>query len=196
MRRLSAATLAVLWCGLVAGSVFAQRADRATITGLVKDPAGAAIPEATITIRDEGTGIETVLQSNEAGSYTTPLLVLGTYTVRVEKTGFKTFVRSGIILTGGVIFRQDVPLELGEVSQTIEVTAASEQINATQGDVSSTVNEKYSEDLPVVMGADIRLAESLLYLQPGPSHEAQRRPDVPRQPVQLAHQRRPKYDSR
>ena len=80
-RRLSAATLVVLWCGLVAGSVFAQRADRATITGLVKDPAGAAIPEATVTIRDEGTGIETVLQSNEAGSYTTPLLVLGTYTV-------------------------------------------------------------------------------------------------------------------
>ena len=55
-----------------------------------------------------------------------------------------------------MIFRQDVPLELGEVSQTIEVTAASEQINATQGDVSSTVNEKYYEDLPVVMGADIR----------------------------------------
>ena len=130
---------------MVAGSVFAQRADRATITGLVKDPAGAAIPEATVTIRDEGTGIETVLQSNEAGNYTTPLLVLGTYTVRVEKTGFKTFVRSGIILTGGVIFRQDVPLELGEVSQTIEVTAASEQINATQGDVSSTVNKKYSK---------------------------------------------------
>jgi hypothetical protein len=58
MRRLSAATLAVLWCGLVAGSVFAQRADRATITGLVKDPVGAAIPAATVSVKDEGTGIE------------------------------------------------------------------------------------------------------------------------------------------
>jgi Carboxypeptidase regulatory-like domain len=168
MARIYRSAVLSLLLGLtLGGSLLGQRADRATITGVVKDPAGAAIPEATVTVEDEGTGVETTVSSNEAGSYTTPLLVLGTYTVKVEKTGFKAFVRSGIILTGGLIYRQDAALELGEVSQTVEVTAASEQINVSQGDVSNSVNEKYYEDLPVVMGADIRLAESLLYLHPG-----------------------------
>lgn len=156
----------ILLAGL-SGVLFGQRADRATITGLVTDPAGATIPDATVRVINEGTQVETVVSTNDAGAYTTPLLVLGTYTVRVEKSGFKSFARTGIQLTGGLIFRQDAALQLGEVSETVEVTAASELINVSQADVTHTVNEKYYEDLPVVMGADIRLAESLLYLQPG-----------------------------
>lgn len=151
----------------LAGLLFGQRADRAVITGLVSDPVGAAVPQAKVTIRNDQTGVETVVMTNDAGNYTSPLLILGTYTVRVERDGFKAFSRSGIQLTPGAVFRQDATLELGAVIETVEVVAASEMIKTATAETAHTVNEKYYEDLPVVMGADIRLAESLLYMQPG-----------------------------
>jgi hypothetical protein len=147
--------------------LFGQRADRAIITGVVTDPNGFHTPDAKVTIRNEGTAVQTQLVTNEAGAYTSPPLVLGTYTVTVEKEGFKTFVGSGILLQGGEVVRQDATLELGAVSEKIQVSAASEMINVSQPDVSHTVDEKYYRDLPVVMAADIRLAESLLQIQPG-----------------------------
>jgi len=111
--------------------------------------------------------VETPLTSNQAGAYTTPLLTLGAYTVSVEHPGFKTFVRTGIQLTGGQVYRQDATLELGAVTERVEVFAASQMINTSQPEVANTVDQNYYKNLPVVMGADIRLAESLLLLQPG-----------------------------
>ncbi|MBZ5515714.1 MAG: carboxypeptidase-like regulatory domain-containing protein [Acidobacteriia bacterium] len=145
----------------------AQRSDRAVITGLVSDPSGGAVPAAKVTVTDEARRVQTVVETTGTGNYTTPLLILGTYTVRIEKPGFKGFARAGIQLEGGMIFRQDAMLELGAVATTIEVKAASEMINVASPQVSHDLNQKYYQDLPVVMGADMRLAESLLYAQPG-----------------------------
>lgn len=158
-------------CGLtllsLAGLVWGQRADRGTITGVVTDPTAKAIPNATVRIRSAETGVETTLTTNEAGAYTSPSLVLGTYTVAVEVPGFKTAVRSGIGLVGGQIVRQDIAMELGSVSEQVAVTATADLLNTTNADVQHTVNSTYYNNLPVVMGADIRLAEALLQLQPG-----------------------------
>ncbi len=149
------------------GLALAQRADRATITGVVADPNGAVVQGATVKVRNEATGVDALLTSNEAGAYTTPLLILGTYTVTVEHPGFKMFVRSGIQLAGGAIYRQDATLELGAVTERVEVSAASELINTSQPEVTNSVDQNYYKNLPVIMGADIRLAEALLLLQPG-----------------------------
>jgi hypothetical protein len=159
----------LLVCGvfLFGAILLAQRADRATITGVVLDPTGAAVPGASVRILNEGTGVENNLTANAVGAYTSPLLVLGTYTVTVEQSGFKTFVRPGIILTGGLVYRQDATLEVGDVTERVEVIAAAEMINTSQPEVQHTVDQKYYDNLPVVMGGDIRLAEALLQLQPG-----------------------------
>src|SRR5215469_8788798 len=146
---------------------FGQFADRATITGVVTDASGAAVPDAKVTITDQGTGVQTVVGSNSAGNYSTPPLILGTYKVTVEKTGFKTYAREGIILTGGATFREDASLQLGAVSETVEVKEEAQQINTENATVSHTLDNTYYKELPAVMGADIRLAESLLQLQPG-----------------------------
>ncbi len=151
----------------MASLVFAQRADRGIITGLVTDPSGAAVPGATVTIINEDTGVPTPVSTTTAGNYGSPPLILGKYTVRVEKEGFKTFVRPGILLEGGITYRQDATLEIGSTATTIEVTAASEMISVSTAEVGHSLGAKYYEDLPVVMGADIRLAESLLHAQPG-----------------------------
>jgi len=146
---------------------FGQFADRAIITGVVSDASGAAVPDAKVTVTDQGTGVQAVVGTNGAGNYTTPPLILGTYKVTVEKTGFKTYSREGIVLTGGVTLRQDASLQLGAVSETVQVTGEIQQINTENPTVSHTLDNSYYKELPAVMGADIRLAESLLQLQPG-----------------------------
>ena len=169
MKRLLSAAVALL-LGLVTFSsqnLYAQFADRAVITGVVTDASGAAVPDAQVTITDEGTGVKTVVGTNSAGNYSTPPLTLGTYRVEIEKAGFKVYKRTGIALTGGETAREDVKLDIGAVSQTISVEASTETVNTENATVSHTVGAAYYQDLPAVMGADIRLAESLLQLQPG-----------------------------
>jgi Carboxypeptidase regulatory-like domain len=160
--------LVVLLLNLAFGALlFAQQADRVVITGLVTDPSGAGIPDAAVTVTDEATHVSTNILTTADGNYSTPPLIVGTYTVKVEKQSFKTFLRSGIAISGGTIYRQDAALEVGATAQTIEVKGESRMINIEQGDVSYTLNQKYYQDLPVVMGTDMRLAEVLLQVQPG-----------------------------
>jgi hypothetical protein len=168
MRIRLASTFLLLWISILfSGLLLAQRADRATITGIVTDATGSSVPGAKVTVANDGTGVQDVLTSNAVGAYSSPLLVLGSYTVTVEQAGFKTFVRPGIQLLGGMVFRQDAVLEVGDVTERVEVIAAAEMINTSQPEVRHTVDQKYYENLPVVMGGDIRLAEALLVLQPG-----------------------------
>lgn len=145
--------------------LLAQRSDRGIITGIVSDSSGSSVAGATVKVRNEETAVETVLTTNDAGAYTTPPLVLGSYSVVVDHTGFKTSVSSGILLQGAETIRKDVVLTIGSVSETIEVKAGVEQV--TTPDISHTVDEKYYQDLPTITGADVRLAEAMLQIQPG-----------------------------
>ncbi|HKW18475.1 MAG TPA: TonB-dependent receptor [Terriglobales bacterium] len=169
MKRFSFAAVSVL-LSLVAftsHSAYAQFADRAVITGVVTDASGAAIADAKVTVTNEGTGAQTAVGTNSAGNYSTPPLTLGSYRVDIEKQGFKVYSRPGIVLTGAVTYRQDAKLDVGSVTETVEVQGATELVNSENATVSHTVGAEYYKDLPAVMGADIRLAESLLQLQPG-----------------------------
>src|SRR5437660_2407380 len=148
-------------------SLYAQLADRAEITGIVTDASGAAVPDAKVSIINQDTGAKIVVGTNSAGNYSTPPLPLGTYTIEVEKEGFKHATHPGIVLSGAQSFRQDVKLELGSVTQSVEVEGGATLINTENSTVSHTIGSTYYRDLPAVMGADIRLAESLLQLQPG-----------------------------
>lgn len=166
--RVSGLALCSLAAFLMAGTpLLAQRADRATISGVVSDDQGAPVPGATVTIKNEETAVETVLITNDAGAYSSPLLVLGRYTVTVDLAGFKKSVTTGLQLQGGDQIRRDVAMQVGAVTETIEVTSTNEGLHDTRPDVSHTVNEKYYRDLPIVTAADVRLAEAVLQIQPG-----------------------------
>jgi hypothetical protein len=106
-----------------------------------------------------------VLTTNSAGAYTTNPLVLGRYSVKVNVSGFKTSVSPNLTLRSGDALRHDVKLDVGDIAETVEVTAA--DTYSTRPDVSHKVDEKYYENLPVVTAADVRLAESVLLMQPG-----------------------------
>ena len=162
-RALLAALCAVL---LLCTPALAQRSDRGVIGGVVTDAQGAALPGAAVTVKNEATGVESVLQTNHAGAYTTAPLVLGPYSVTVNLTGFKKAVTSAIQLRPGDVIRNDVVLQIGGLTESVEVTGG-QPLDSTRPDVSHSVNEKYYEDLPIVTAADVRLAESVLQMQPG-----------------------------
>src|SRR6185295_13545444 len=86
--------------------------------------------------------------------------------VTVDLEGFKKAVSNEIPLQGGDAFRHDVALQVGALTETVEVKSAS-GLSDTRPDVSHTVDEKYYRDLPIVTAGDVRLAESVLQMQPG-----------------------------
>src|SRR5580704_2056552 len=150
----------------LAGLLFGQGQDRGVITGLVTDKTGSAVTQAMVTVTNVATSDKIVVETSSAGNYTTPPLILGNYKVAVEKTGFKTFVVPAVAVATGTV-RLDAALDVGQVTETVEVKEANVEINVSNPEVTQVLSQKFYRDLPVVMGADIRLAESLLAAQPG-----------------------------
>jgi Carboxypeptidase regulatory-like domain len=124
------------------------------------------VPGATVTVHNEDTSVNTVLVTNAAGAYTSPLLVLGRYSVTVDMSGFKKAVSSDITLLGGDQIRHDVTLQVGQLSESVEVRSSA-GLSETRPDVAHTVDEKYYRDLPIITASDVRLAEAVLQIQPG-----------------------------
>jgi len=151
-----------------AGLLFGQGQDRGNITGIVTDKTGSAITQATVTVTSESTGDKIVIDTSSAGNYTTTPLIPGHYSVQVEKAGFKTFVAAGVVVETAEV-RLDAKLDVGNVREKVEVVgvASAVDVNVSNAEVTQVLGQKYYHDLPAVMGADIRLAESLLGLEPG-----------------------------
>jgi hypothetical protein len=162
--------LALSMLPLLSGrAVYAQvGADRVAVTGLVTDPSGAAVPSATITLINQDTGVNTVVATDGAGNFTTPAMILGKYALQVTKVGFRAYSQPDMDLNiGGRTYTQNVTLQLGAVNQTVEVNAGAQLINTQSTEVSYQVGKEYYQDLPDIMGADVRLAETKLVLSPG-----------------------------
>ena len=150
----------------LASLLFGQGQDRGVITGLVTDKTGSAVTQAMVTVTNVATSDKVAVETSSAGNYTTPPLILGNYKVEVEKAGFKMFVAPSVTVATGTV-RLDAALDVGQVTETVEVKATNVEINVSNPEVTQVLSQKYYRDLPVVMGADIRLAESLLAAQPG-----------------------------
>ncbi len=92
------------------------------VTGLVTDPSGSIIVGATVTITNSQTNVARTTTTNSAGNYTFPALQPGVYSVKAEMPGFKGEVREGVELQVEQIARIDFHLQVGAVSQTVEVS--------------------------------------------------------------------------
>ena len=115
--------LVALLCMLLAGSLPAQ-VTTGTILGTVRDNTGALIIGATVTITDVGKGTSQRFETDDTGSYNAPFLVPGTYSVTVERTGFRKEIRSGIILQVDQKARIDFDLSVGAITESVDVSAA------------------------------------------------------------------------
>lgn len=121
----------------------------ATLNGVVSDSAGAAIPKAQIQIQNVNTGMKMVSETDNAGLYSIAQLPSGSYALTVTRTGFRKSVQTGIVLTIGQIATLNVALQVGDVKETVTVTADAELINVTTADLSAVVNQAAVEELPL-----------------------------------------------
>ena len=131
--------LAVVLLALVTSArVFAQGAS-STITGTVVDSAGGAIPGAAVVVKNQA-GVSFEAVSNGEGLFEVPGLTAGVYTVTVSLSGFKTAVINDVRLLPGTPASIKATLEVGQLSETVNVAASSELINTQTATVSSTLN--------------------------------------------------------
>jgi hypothetical protein len=120
-----------------------------TITGEVTDPTGAAVPGAAITIRNTATNGIRNATTNEVGIYSVPALNPGIYEVRAETSGFKAATRAGIELQVQQTARIDFSLEIGEVTEVVEVTGAAPLLTTENATVGTVIEEQRITDLPL-----------------------------------------------
>src|SRR5689334_7178846 len=133
--------LFLLSMGLLAG-VNAQTSTVGNISGYVRDPQGAAVPKAEVTITEERTGASRTVTSDDNGFYSAPSLAVGRYSVSASPQGFKKLVAAGIDLHVAESRVVNLDLQLGQVNETVTVTGNTTPVETRSGDVNSLVSEK------------------------------------------------------
>lgn len=128
----------------------AGQASSSSILGTVTDATGAVVPNATVTATQVDTNFTRSVQSNESGQYLIPLLPLGNYQVEVTASGFKRFVRTGIVLDLSRNARIDPVLEVGDVSTSVSVSSDAPLVNTTDAAIGRTVENSEIINLPIV----------------------------------------------
>jgi Carboxypeptidase regulatory-like domain len=141
----------------------AQTSVSSTINGVITDPSGAVVPGVKITVTNTGTQQVSSATTNNSGFYVVPNVPAGTYDVRAEKTGFEACLSKNNRLDPATTIQVNCSLKVGQVSQTVEVTAAAVHVQTSTSQVSRLVNSTQMEQLPL----NGRNFVSLLGLQPG-----------------------------
>src|SRR5947209_7648565 len=133
---------------LFSSVAFGQR-DLGTITGIVTDASGAAVPNATVTIVEDATGVSHTTQTNDSGNYSMPTLKPGTYTITVESTGFQKAQQKNVVVNPGQPTGVDVSLQVGNASQTVEVQAAAPLLQTESPEIGANLNTAQVTQLPL-----------------------------------------------
>jgi hypothetical protein len=145
----------------LAARCFAQ--GEAAIQGIVSDSSGGAVAGATVRITNVETGAVRNQLTDDAGRYDAPSLSVGRYDVRAEKTGFRSVVKSGVLLVLGQRETIDLALQVGDVRETVQVESAPTLVEVTTEDASGLVGERQVKDLPL----NGRSYDQLITLNPG-----------------------------
>src|SRR5438094_6627172 len=153
-------SLLLLLC-LIAGMSYGQGG--ASVQGTISDATGAVLPGASVNVKNSGTGSSVELATDERGRYLAPVLQPGEYEIQASLPGFQTVSRRGIRLAVGQNAVVDIKLEVGQVTNQIEVVADANPINVTSSAISGLVTEKQIRDLPL----NGRSFQQLALLQPG-----------------------------
>ncbi len=133
---------------LFTSHAFGQR-DLGTITGTVTDASGAAIPNARVVIVEDATGLSYNTVTSESGSYTEPALKPGTYTVSVEAPGFQKSQEKGVVVNPGEPTAVNLAVQVGNASQTVEVTASAPLLQTESPVIGANLNAAEVSQLPL-----------------------------------------------
>ncbi len=132
-------------------SSFAQ-SDRGGITGRVTDPSGAVVPNAPVILRNENTGVTANATTNGAGDYVFQSLNPGSYSLTIAPSGFKKSEVTHVIVDVSQVNQQNITLQLGGSSETVEVTTGVQELQTTSGSLGLIVEQRSIQELPLVYG--------------------------------------------
>ncbi len=138
----------------------------AVVNGIVTDPSGAAVVGATVSATDTARGTVYTAQTNETGFYTLQHVPIGTYTLKVEAKGFQTAVHPAFTLVLNQTARIDVPMQVGQVNQTVEVTSEEPLLQTDTTQLNTVIDSNTIVNLPLASRNYIQLT----LLAPGSVH--------------------------
>ncbi len=148
-----AAVVVTLFC---AADVAAQEA-RGAIQGRVVDSSGAAVPGATVEVKNLATGVVTPTVTNDEGSYRVPFLIPGSYTVTVSLAGFSRFVSDRIEVHVADLLTVDASLHVGALTDEVSVTAVASTIDRSTAELGQVVDARRIAELPIREGSPVEL---------------------------------------
>jgi hypothetical protein len=137
----------LMMCVLLSGTVLGQRTT-ATLYGVVQDPGGGVVPGATVELTNEETNLVFTVVSNDVGEFTASFIPIGRYTLKIELTGFKTHLRTGLQLTANQQIRYPATLEIGEVSDYTTVTAETAVLQSASVTSADPISRLQLSELP------------------------------------------------
>jgi hypothetical protein len=141
------AAIVLLACSFATMPASAQEAG--TILGVVKDPSGAVIPNATVTIMNVDTTVSRTATTGPDGAFRVPALQPGHYSVKVEAAGFQTQTQTGLTLNVAQELVVNAALQVGAASQEVTVTGEAPIVNTTTSSLGTLVNDQRVSDLPL-----------------------------------------------
>ncbi len=141
--------LRIIVCFSVIALAIAFGQETAQISGIATDESGAVVPEVEITLTHVDTGVKRSATTDSAGLYTIPNLPLGAYRLDAMKMGFRTFVRTGIVLQVGTNANVPVTLGVGSITEQIVVEATTNQVDTTSAGVGTVIETQRILDLPL-----------------------------------------------
>jgi hypothetical protein len=157
MKRLVSIWLCLAWAVVA----FAQ--STTSLTGTVTDPTGAVIPNATITVENVDTGLKRSTTTDATGSYSFPQMPPGLYRVTAAAAGFRTTTIPDVRLLVNNPATLNIRMEVGQITETVAVTAEAVQVNTTDASIGNAIGTKPVVELPL----NARNIISLLAAQPG-----------------------------
>ncbi len=152
----------LIWLSILSTALRAQSTN-ATISGGVTDPSGHFIPQAQVQIVNDGTGVVYAAETNSLGLYMVPVLPPGTYHVQVSRPGFKTIIKADVTLNVQSALALNFSLPVGSTAESITIDAASALINTVDATVSTVVDRKFVESMPL----NGRSFQDLIQMTPG-----------------------------
>jgi hypothetical protein len=147
MSRILSSIVAVLFLSFAAHAQ--SQATTGLIQGTVADQNGAVISGASVTVKNVNTGFERTVTSNSDGFFSAPLLPLGKYTVTTSAQGFSTSILENVEVTLGQTISLKVDLKVGGATETVDVTAEGEGVETARTELSTQINQKSVENLPI-----------------------------------------------
>lgn len=145
------------WCSVVCGSMLialsgaqvVAQVSSAELSGTVMDTQGAVVPDAQVTATNTGTNIERTTTSGKNGEYLLTPLAAGSYSIKVDARGFSTLVQSGIVLQVNQQAKVNLTLQVGQATETIQVTSTPPLLESQSSTLGTVVNDKLVNQLPL-----------------------------------------------